>query len=78
MGNIGLGFLALLIFFKRRKEEEEDRKMKGRKEEGREGEETEEGGLVRWLSGSALLGETALLKVRSSNPSNHMVAHNHP
>jgi hypothetical protein len=33
-------------------------------------------GLVRWLSG--LEHPTALPKVQSSNPSNHMVAHNHP
>jgi hypothetical protein len=33
-------------------------------------------GLVRWLSGLEHL--TALPKVQSSNPSNHMVAHNHP
>jgi hypothetical protein len=33
-------------------------------------------GLVRWLSGLRAL--TALPKVLSSNPSNHMVAHNHP
>ena len=33
-------------------------------------------GLVRWLSG--LEHPTALLKVQSSIPSNHMVAHNHP
>jgi hypothetical protein len=32
-------------------------------------------GLERWLSG--LEHPTALLKVQSSNPSNHMVAHNH-
>jgi hypothetical protein len=32
-------------------------------------------GLVRWLSG--LEHPTALPKVQSSNPSNHMVAHNH-
>jgi hypothetical protein len=31
---------------------------------------------VRWLSG--LEHPTALPKVQSSNPSNHMVAHNHP
>jgi hypothetical protein len=31
---------------------------------------------VRWLSGLRAL--TALPKVLSSNPSNHMVAHNHP
>jgi hypothetical protein len=30
---------------------------------------------VRWLSG--LEHPTALPKVQSSNPSNHMVAHNH-
>ena len=33
-------------------------------------------GLVRWLSG--LEHPTALPMVQSSNPSNHMVAHNHP
>jgi hypothetical protein len=33
-------------------------------------------GLVRWLSG--LEHPTALPKVQSSNPSNHMVANNHP
>jgi hypothetical protein len=33
-------------------------------------------GLVRWLSGEE--HPTALPKVRSSNPSNHMAAHNHP
>jgi hypothetical protein len=33
-------------------------------------------GLVRWLSG--LEHPIALPKVQSSNPSNHMVAHNHP
>jgi hypothetical protein len=33
-------------------------------------------GLVRWLSG--LEHPAALPKVQSSNPSNHMVAHNHP
>jgi hypothetical protein len=33
-------------------------------------------GLVRWLSGLEHL--TAFPKVQSSNPSNHMVAHNHP
>jgi hypothetical protein len=32
-------------------------------------------GLERWLSGLSAL--TALLKFLSSNPSNHMVAHNH-
>jgi hypothetical protein len=32
------------------------------------------GGLETWLSGQEHL--TALLKVLSSNPSNHMVAHN--
>jgi hypothetical protein len=32
-------------------------------------------GLVRWLSGLRAL--TAPLKVLSSNPSNHMVTHNH-
>jgi hypothetical protein len=31
---------------------------------------------LRWLSG--LEHPTALPKVQSSNPSNHMVAHNHP
>jgi hypothetical protein len=33
-------------------------------------------GLERWLSGLRAL--TALSEVMSSNPSNHMVAHNHP
>jgi hypothetical protein len=31
-----------------------------------------------WWDSSAGKALTALLKVLSSNPSNHMVAHNHP
>jgi hypothetical protein len=31
-----------------------------------------------WRDGSAVRALTALLKVQSSNPRNHMVAHKHP
>jgi hypothetical protein len=43
--------------------------------QGQPGQQKTIPGLVRWLSGVRAL--TALPKVLSSNPSNHMVAHNH-
>jgi hypothetical protein len=46
---------------------------KERKKERKEGRKKEEAGeMARWLSTL-----TALPKVPSSNPSNHVVAHNH-
>jgi hypothetical protein len=75
--------LKALVFQRKkgRKEERKKGRKEERKEERKEGRERQTDRQTDRRAGEMaqrVKAPTALLKVMSSNPSNHMVAHNHP